>query len=53
MPSFQQMLSILTSNSTNLLIQIAELNELREQLRKAEQSTPRKCAVEAAEKNAA
>ena len=38
MPSFQRMLSILTSNSTNLRIQISELNQLREQLRKALQS---------------
>jgi hypothetical protein len=53
MPSFQQMLSILASNSTNLLFQISELNELRERVRKAEQSATRKCAVEAAEKNAA
>jgi hypothetical protein len=38
MRSFQQKLSIFTGNSTNLLIQISELNELRERLRKAEQS---------------
>jgi hypothetical protein len=38
MRSFQQMLLILTGNSTNLLIQIAELNELRKRLSKAEQS---------------
>ena len=38
MRSFQQILSIFTDNSTNLLIQISELNELRERLRKAEQS---------------
>ncbi len=53
MRSYQQMLLILSDNSTNLLIQISELNELRERVRKAEQSAPRKCAVEAAEKNAA
>jgi hypothetical protein len=38
MRSFEENLSIFTNNSTNLLIQIAELNELREQLRKAQQS---------------
>ena len=38
MRSFQQMLLILTGNSTNLLIQISELNELRKRLSKAEQS---------------
>jgi len=38
MRSFQQILSIFTDNSTNLLIQISELNELRERLREAEQS---------------
>ena len=38
MRSFQENLSIFTSNSTNLLIQISELNELRERLRKAQQS---------------
>ena len=32
MRSFQQNLSIFTGNSTNLLIQISELNELREQV---------------------
>jgi hypothetical protein len=53
MRSYQQMLLIFTDNSTNLLIQISELNELRERVRKAEQSATRKCAVEAAEKNAA
>jgi uncharacterized protein YydD (DUF2326 family) len=41
MRSFQEKLSIFTRNSTNLLIQIAELNELREQLRKAQQSAPK------------
>jgi hypothetical protein len=38
MRSFQEKLSIFTGNSTNLLIQISELNELRERLRKAQQS---------------
>jgi hypothetical protein len=38
MRSFQQKLSIFTGNSTYLLIQVSELNELRERLRKAEQS---------------
>ncbi len=38
MRSFQQILSIFTDNSTNLLIQISDLNELRQRLRKAEQS---------------
>src|SRR6266481_8316002 len=41
MRSFQENLSIFTDNSTSLLIQIAELNELREQLRKAQQSARR------------
>jgi len=36
--SFQQKLSIFNGNSTDLLIQISELNELRERLRKAERS---------------
>jgi len=36
--SFHENLSIFTNNSTNLLIQISELNELRERLRKAQQS---------------
>jgi hypothetical protein len=53
MRSFQENVSIFTRNTTNLLIQISELNQLRERVRKAEQSAPRKCAVEAAEKNAA
>jgi hypothetical protein len=35
---FQERLLIFTGNSTNLLLQISELNELRERLRKAEQS---------------
>jgi hypothetical protein len=38
MRSFQEKVSIFTGNTTNLLIQISELNELREQLRKALQS---------------
>ena len=38
MRSFQEKLSIFTDNTANLLIQISELNELREQVRKAEQS---------------
>jgi hypothetical protein len=41
MRSFQQNLSIFTDNATNLLIQISELNELREQLRKAQLSARR------------
>jgi len=38
MRSFQENVSIFTGNTTNLLIQISELNQLREQLRKALQS---------------
>jgi hypothetical protein len=38
MRTFQEKLSIFTANSANILIQISELNELRERLRKAEQS---------------
>jgi hypothetical protein len=41
MRSFQENLSIFTDNATNLLIQISELNELREQLRKAQLSARR------------
>jgi hypothetical protein len=41
MRSFQENLLILTDNTTNLLIQISELNELREQLRKAQLSARR------------
>ncbi len=41
MRSFQQKLSIFIGNSANLLIQISELNELRERLRKAERSEVR------------
>jgi hypothetical protein len=41
MRSFEQYLSILADNTTNLLIQISELNELREQLRKAQLSARR------------
>ena len=36
MRSFQENLSIFTDNTTNLLIQISELSELREQLRQAQ-----------------
>jgi hypothetical protein len=50
MRSFQENLSIFTSNSTNLLIQISELNELREQLRKALQSAEIAAADAAEEK---
>jgi len=38
MRSFQENLSIFNDNKTNIRIQISELNELREQLRKALQS---------------
>jgi len=38
MRSFQENLSIFTGNTTGLLNQFSELNELRERLRKAEQS---------------
>jgi hypothetical protein len=38
MRSFQENLSIFTGNSANLVIQISELIELRERLRKAQQS---------------
>jgi hypothetical protein len=38
MRSFQENLLIFTDNTTNILIQISELNELREQLRKAQLS---------------
>jgi hypothetical protein len=38
MRSFQENVSIFTGNATNLLIQISELNELREQVRKAQLS---------------
>jgi hypothetical protein len=41
MRSFQENLLIFTDNTTNLLIQISELNELREQLRKAQLSARR------------
>ena len=41
MRSFQENVSIFTGNKTNLLIQISELNQLREQLRKALQSAQR------------
>jgi hypothetical protein len=38
MRSFQEMLSIFNDNTTDLLNQFSELNQLRERLRKAEQS---------------
>jgi len=38
MHTFQEKLSIFTTNSANILIQISELNELREQVSKAVQS---------------
>jgi hypothetical protein len=38
MRPFQQMLLIFNDNTTDLLNQFSELNELRERLRKAEQS---------------
>ncbi len=38
MRSFQENLSIFTDNTTNLLIQISELNELRQRLKRARQS---------------
>jgi len=38
MRSFQENVSIFIGNKTSLLIQISELNQLREQLRKALQS---------------
>jgi hypothetical protein len=38
MRSFQQKVSSFTDNTANLLIQISELNELRERLAQAEQS---------------
>jgi hypothetical protein len=38
MRSFQENVSIFNDNTTNIRIQISELNELREQLRKALQS---------------
>jgi hypothetical protein len=38
MRSFQENLSIFNDNTTDLLNQFSELNELRERLRKAEQS---------------
>jgi hypothetical protein len=39
MRSFQENLSIFNDNKTNIRIQISELNELREQLRKALQQS--------------
>jgi hypothetical protein len=41
MRSFQENLLIFTDNTANLLIRISELNELREQLRKAQLSARR------------
>jgi len=38
MRSFQETLSIFNDNTTDLLNQFSELNELRERLRKAEQT---------------
>jgi hypothetical protein len=52
MRSFQEIISIFTDNTTNLLTQISELNELRERVRKAEQSAL-KVRSQAAEKDAA
>ena len=49
---FQKRLLIFTGNSTDLLLQISELNELRERLRKAEQSAEKVRQTEAAEKSA-
>jgi hypothetical protein len=52
MRSFQEKLLIFTGNSTNLRLQISELNELRERLRKAEQFAQKVRQTEAAEKSA-
>jgi len=41
MRSFQENLSIFTDNTTNLLIQISDLNELRQRLKRAQQSARR------------
>jgi hypothetical protein len=49
---FQKRLLIFTGNSTDLLLQISELNELREKLRKAEQSAEKVRQTGAAEKSA-
>ena len=49
---FQERLLIFTGNSTDLLLQIFELNELRERLRKAEQSAEKVRQTGAAEKSA-
>jgi hypothetical protein len=49
---FQERLLLFTGNSTDLLLQISELNELRERLRKAEQSAEKVRQTEAAEKSA-
>jgi hypothetical protein len=48
MRSFQENLSIFNDNKTNIRIQISELNQLREQLRKAlqfAQSGGRECEL--------
>ena len=52
MRSFQENVSIFIGNKTNLLIQISELNQLREQLKKALQSDPEIAAPGPAEENA-
>jgi hypothetical protein len=52
MRSFQENLSIFNDNKTNIRIQISELNELREQLRKALQSAPEIAAPGPTEENA-
>ena len=41
MRSFQQRLATFTDNTANLVIQLWELNELRERLRQAQQSARR------------
>jgi hypothetical protein len=41
MRSFQEKVSSFTENTANLLIQISELNELRERLKSAQQSAER------------
>jgi hypothetical protein len=41
---FQKRLLIFTGNSTDLLLQISELNELREKLRKAQTGAAEKSA---------
>jgi hypothetical protein len=50
---FQETLSIFNENTTNLLNQFSELNELREQLRKAQLSArPSQQPMRRAEENA-